>query len=206
MMEHISMDAKNFQAVHTAIENVTLDGEQVLRVVKSEKIEQFDEDTYAQLIGSNFHNGTICVEMRSRLLQNAPDFARGFIGIVFRVSENGAEFESYYVRPTNGRHPDPIRRSHGSQYFSYPGYTFSYFRDHDISDFEAPCDIDLDEWIKLKAVIKDDKATFYVNNMDVPVLVVEHLKHGAEASGGIGFYVDIGTEAFFRNLQVAYEC
>ena len=201
-MHQFPINTENFQTIHTAIENVQMDGETVLRVVKSEKVDRPDEDTYARLAGSSFHNGTICVEMRSRLLPDAPDYARGFIGIVFRTSENDAEFESYYVRPTNGRHPDPVRRSHGSQYFSYPGYTFSYFREHDISEFEAPCDIGLDEWITLKAVIKEDRADFYVNDMDTPVLVVDHLKHGADASGGVGLYVDIGTEGFFRNLQV----
>lgn len=184
MMEHISLNAENFRAIHTSVENALLDGEGVLRVVKSEKVECFDEDTYARLLDFVFHNGTICVEMRSRLLPDAP------------------EFESYYVRPTNGRHPDPVRHAHGSQYFSYPGYTFSYFREHGISGYEAPCDIGLDEWITLKAVIQDAMAAFYVNDMDSPVLVVENLKHGADARGGIGFYVDIGTEAFFRNLQL----
>ncbi len=173
--------------------------------LKMKRLISLIEDTYARLIGPSFHNGIICVEMRSRLLPEAPEFARGFIGIVFRVSEDDAEFESYYVRPTNGRHHDPVRRSHGSQYFSYPGYTFSYFREHNITGFEAPCDIDLDEWITLKAIVKDDSAAFYINDMDTPVLVVEHLKHGADAKGGIGFYVDIGTEAFFRNLQVTYD-
>lgn len=201
-MEHISVNEENFQAIHTSVENALLDGESVLRVVKREKVECFDEDTYARLADSDFHNGTICVEMRSRLLPDAPEFARGFIGIVFRVNGDNSEFESYYVRPTNGRHPDPVRRAHGSQYFSYPGYTFSYFREHGISGYEAPCDIGLDEWITLKAVIRDATAVFYVNDMDSPVLVVEHMKHGADARGGIGFYVDIGTEAFFRNLQL----
>ena len=204
-MHQFPINTENIQALHTAIESVQMDGETVLRVVKSEKVDRPDEDTYARLVGSSFHNGTICVEMRSRLLPDAPDFARGFIGIVFRTSENDAEFESYYVRPTNGRHLDPVRRSHGSQYFSYPGYTFSYFREHDISGFEAPCDIGLDEWITLKAVIKEERADFYVNDMDTPVLVVDHLKHGADVSGGVGLYVDIGTEGFFRNLQVLCE-
>ena len=201
-MERISVNAENFQAIHTSVENALLDGESVLRVVKSEKVECFDEDTYARLRDFNFHNGTICVEMRSRLLPDAPEFARGFIGIVFRINRDNSEFESYYVRPTNGRHPDPVRRAHGSQYFSYPGYTFSYFREHGISGYEAPCDIGLDEWIALKAVIRDGTAAFYVNAMDKPVLVVEDLKHGTDARGGIGFYVDIGTEAIFRNLQL----
>ena len=198
------MKTENFQAIHTALETTQLDGVSVLRVVKREKIDRPDEDTFAQLLGPDFHNGTIYVEMRSRLLPDAPEYARGFIGIVFRSIENGAEFESYYVRPTNGRHPDPIRRAHGSQYFSYPGYTFSYFREHDISGFEAPCDIGLDEWIALKAEIEEEKAAFYVNNMERPARTVEHLKHGAAARGGVGLYVDIGTEGFFRNLQVTY--
>lgn len=202
MMEHISLNAENFRAIHTSVENALLDGEGVLRVVKSEKVECFDEDTYARLLDFDFHNGTICVEMRSRLLPDAPEFARGFIGIVFRINRDNSEFESYYVRPTNGRHPDPVRRAHGSQYFSYPGYTFPYFREHGISGYEAPCDIGLDEWITLNAVIQDAMAAFYVNDMNSPVLVVENLKHGADARGGIGFYVDIGTEAFFRNLQL----
>ena len=201
-MECISVNAENFQAIHTSVENALLDGESVLRVVKSEKVEFFDEDTYARLLDFNFHNGTICVEMRSSLLPDAPEFARGFIGIVFRINRDNSEFESYYVRPTNGRHPDPVRRAHGSQYFSYPGYTFAYFREHGSSGYEAPCDIGLDEWIALKAVIQDGTAAFYVNAMDKPVLVVEDLKHGTDARGGIGFYVDIGTEAFFRNLQL----
>lgn len=196
------MKKENFQAIHTSLENIQLDGETVLRVVKSEKVEHPDEDTFAQLTGSDFHNGTISVEMRSRLLPDAPEYARGFIGIVFRSRDHGAEFESYYVRPTNGRHPDPVRRAHGSQYFSYPGYTFSYFREHDISGFEAPCNVGLDEWITLKAEIEGELARFYVNDMNVPVLTVEHLKHGAAARGGVGLYVDIGTEGFFRNLQI----
>ncbi len=199
------MNAENFQGIHTALQSVSLDGETVLRVVKSEKVECPDEDTFALLLGSSFHNGTISVEMRSRLLPDAPEYARGFIGIVFRSQNDGAEFESYYVRPTNGRNPDPVRRAHGSQYFSYPGYTFSYFREHDISGFEAPCDIGLDEWITLKAEVKDEAAAFYVNDMDTPVLAVEHLKHGASARGGVGLYVDIGTEGFFRNLLVTYK-
>ncbi len=190
--------------IHTCADWTVLEEEPVLRVAKTEKQDEFDIDTFVKVGDVSFHNGIIEVDMKSRLLPDAPDFARGFIGIVFRVSESLAEFESYYVRPTNGRHPDPVRRSHGSQYFSYPGYTFAYFREHTIEGFEAPCDIDLNEWIHLKAVVMDEKAEFYVNDMDKPVLLVEALKHGKDARGAVGLYVDTGTDAFFKNLKV--EC
>jgi hypothetical protein len=201
----LEFEGMDFYPVNTSIGKTILDGETVLRVVKSEKIDRADEDTFVRIMGSDFHNGTITMQMRSRLLPDAPEHARGFIGIVFRVQPNNAEFESYYVRPTNGRHPDPIRRSHGSQYFAYPGYTFSYFREHGIAEFEAPCDIGLDEWITLKAEIRDGRAAFYVNHMEQPALVVAPLKHGAEDRGAVGLYVDMGTEGFFRNISINYE-
>ncbi|WP_086315275.1 hypothetical protein A5821_002717 [Enterococcus sp. 7F3_DIV0205] len=190
------------EAVHTTVEQTTLNGESVLRVVKKDKLMEFDENTYAKLNDSTFHNGIIEVKMLSRLLPDAPDFARGFIGIAFRINEDDTKFESFYVRPTNGRIDDPIRKNRGVQYFSYPKYTFDYFRNLGITDFEGPADIGLDEWISLKAVINGAKGEFYLNNSKEPVLVVENMKHGADTRGQIGFFVDIGTEAFFKDLKI----
>lgn len=205
-MEHLmNINKDNLKAVHTAIENRELDGEKVLRVVKKEKIEEPDENTYAKLNDVHFHNGTIEVKMLSRLLPDAPSHARGFIGIAYRINDDDTKFESFYVRATNGRRcDDPIRKAHGCQYFSYPTYTFSYFREKNITKYEAPVDIDLNEWIKLKAVIQDSTAHFYVNDMDNPVLVVHDMKHGRDLIGSVGFFVDIGTEAFFKDLKITY--
>jgi len=194
---------EKLKAIHTNIQWINLENEQVLRVEKNEKIDRFDENTIVLFEEEQpFHNGIIEVKMRSRLLPDAPDFARGFIGIVFRSKQDGSEFESYYVRPTNGNHPDRVRRAHGSQYFSYPGYTFAYFREFGIDGYEAPVNIQLDEWIAVKAVIMNEKATFYVQDMDHPVLEVIDLKHGADASGAVGLYVDTGTEGFFKDWKI----
>ncbi|WP_430603030.1 hypothetical protein IGJ02_000360 [Enterococcus sp. DIV0724b] len=190
------------EAVHTAVEQTILNGEPVLRVVKKDKIMEFDENTYAKLNNLTFHNGTIEVKMLSRLLPDAPDFARGFIGIAFRINHDDTNFESFYVRPTNGRIDDPVRKIRGVQYFSYPKYTFDYFRNLGITDFEGPADIGLDEWISLKVVINGARGEFYLNDSEEPVLVVENMKHGADAKGGIGFFVDIGTEAFFKEWKI----
>ncbi|MEI5994301.1 hypothetical protein [Candidatus Enterococcus mansonii] len=190
------------EAVHTKVEQTTLNGEPVLRVTKKDKLMDFDENTYAKLVGPVFHNGIIEVKMLSRLLPDAPDFARGFIGIAFRINDDDTKFESFYVRPTNGRIDDPVRKNRGVQYFSYPKYTFDYFRNLGITDFEGPADIGLDEWISLKAVINGEKGIFYLNDNEKPVLVVENMKHGADGKGAIGFFVDIGTEAFFKELKI----
>lgn len=202
MENYTNLEKDNFKAVHTAIENLELESEKVLRVVKAEKIMEFDENTYAKLVDSSFHNGIIEVKMLSRLLYDAPDFARGFIGIAFRINDNDTKFESFYLRPTNGRTDDPVRKARGCQYFSYPKYTFAYFREKNITDYEAPVDIGLNEWINLKAVIDGSHAEFYVNDFVKPILIVNDMKHGANQRGGVGFFVDIGTEAFFKDLKI----
>ena len=194
-----------YECIHTDASIVSLEGEPVLRVVKAEKIMQFDENTIVRLKDCDFHNGTIRVKMLSRLLPDAPDFARGFIGIAFRANEGDSEFESFYIRPTNAMTDDPVRRAHGCQYFSYPGYTFAYFREYGIWGYEAPIESGLDEWVRLKAVIRDDRAEFTLNGAKEPTLVVNGLKHGKDAHGGVGLFVDIGTEGFFKDLRITQE-
>lgn len=203
MENEISMALENFEPVHTDCRIVEMDGKAVLRVTKKEKIHSYDQNTYARLRGIQFHNGVIEIKLCSRLLPDAPDFARGFIGIVFRANEDNSEFESFYVRPANGRGcTDPIRKAHGCQYFSYPGYTFDYFREFGITEFEAPVDVALGEWFTLKAVIENERGEFYLNQENTPVLVVDNMKHGANAIGSLGIFVDIGTEAFVSDWKV----
>lgn len=201
------MKKENIIESYVHADVVEFDGAECVRVTKHEdKLNQYDENTYARIAGTDFHNGTIEVKMFSRLLPDAPDLARGFIGIAFRINEDNSEFESYYVRPTNGPRmvSDPVRLSHGTQYFSYPTYTFEYFRNHGITKYDSQADIALNEWITLKAVIEDAKGTFYVNDMETPALVVEEMIHGASPRGAVGLFVDIGTEAYFKDLKITY--
>ncbi|WP_086445094.1 hypothetical protein [Candidatus Enterococcus lemimoniae] len=198
----MNIELFEFTSVHTTSKLVELENESALQVIKSEKIMEFDENTYSKVENRSFHNGVIEVKVLSKLLPDAPDFARGFIGIAFRISEDDSSFESFYVRPTNGRVNNPVRKNRGVQYFSYPKYTFDYFRNRGITDFEGPADIGLDEWITIKAVIKDQKAVFYVNNEDVPTLIVDNLILGAKTRGSIGLFVDIGTQGFFKDLEI----
>lgn len=198
----MNIELFEFTPVHTTSKLVEFEGEPVLQVVKSEKIMDFDENTYCKVENISFHNGVIEVKVLSRLLSDAPDFARGFIGIAFRISKDDSSFESFYIRPTNGRVSDPIRKNRGTQYFSYPNYTFEYFRERGITDFESSADIGLDEWITIKAIIEDQTAIFYVNDKETPPLVVNNLILGAEARGSIGLFVDIGTQGFFKDLKI----
>ena len=138
----------------------------------------------------------------SKLLENAPDFARGFIGVAFRIDESNSKFEGIYIRPTNGRADDQLRRNRSTQYFSYPDFKFDRLRNVSSGMYESYADMGLNEWIKMKIEVKGEKAKLYLNGNSQPVLVVNDLKHGADGSGGIGLWVDVGTDGHFTDLQI----
>ena len=194
------MNLENFIAINTLAEEKIFEGEKVLRVVKNQRLNDFDIDSIVKLKNFDFHNGKIEVEMLSKLLPDAPNFARGFIGIAFRIAEDNSAFESFYIRPTNAMTDDPVRKSHGCQYFSFPKYTFAYFREKNISDYEAPMNFGLNTWVKLTAKIFDDAAEFFLN--DNLTLTVKDLKGGKNLRGSVGFFLDTGTEAFYKNLKI----
>lgn len=100
-----------------------------------------DRNTFAFLPGIDFHNGTIEVDMVGALATDAGRNARGFVGIGFRISGDLSKFEGIYVRPTNGRAEDQVRRNHSTQYFSFPGYTFARFRKESPEKYESYVDL-----------------------------------------------------------------
>jgi hypothetical protein len=138
----------------------------------------------------------------SRLLKGAPDHARGFIGLAFRINPQNTKFESIYIRPTNSRAEDQLRRNRSIQYFSYPDFKFDRLRKEAPGKFESYTDMTLDEWITLRIEVKGEKARLFVNDAAQPALVVNDLKHGADGTGAIGLWVDIGTEGYFKDLKV----
>ena len=201
----ISMEIVNFRPVNTFMNTARVEGKETLRVTKDPRVTAFDEATFARLVGPDFSNGIIEVKVLSRLLENAPDFARGFIGIAFRINEGNSKFECIYIRPTNGRAEDQLRRNRSTQYFSYPDFKFDRLRNESAGRYESYADMGLNEWISLKIEVRGEKAKLYLHQGEHPVLVVNDLKHGANATGGIGLWVEVGTEGYFTDLKVENE-
>lgn len=177
-------------------------GKEALRVVKDSTIQKVDEPTFVRLNGIDFTNGTIEVKVLSRLLKNAPETARGFIGVAFRINEANSRFESIYIRPTNGRADDQVRRNHSIQYFSYPDYKFDRLRQEAPERYESYADMTLNEWITLKIVVKGPEAKLYLNDAKQPALLVKDMKQSVGTAGGIGLWVEVGTEGYFSDLKI----
>src|ERR1700752_3108635 len=78
----------------------------------------------AMIKGMSLQNGVIEADIAGAPRAGSPESARGFVGIAFHADANG--YECFYLRPTNGRADDQVRRNHSAQYISYPD--FPWFR------------------------------------------------------------------------------
>lgn len=174
----------------------------VLQVVKDSIIKDIDEATFAKLSGIEFTDGTIEVNVLSTLTPNASEGARGFIGVAFRINEDNSKFECFYIRPTNGRAEDQVRRNHSIQYFAYPDFKFPRLRKEFPEKYESYADMGWNEWIRIKIVVKGNQAKLFLNGNVQPSLIVNDLKLEANQTGSIGLFVDVGTQGQFAELKI----
>lgn len=181
---------------------VQFQGAEVLKVVKDPAIEAVDEPTYARVQGVELRDGTIEVKVLSRLLPGAPAHARGFIGVAFRIAADNSRFESIYLRPTNGRAEDQLRRNRAVQYFAYPDFKFDRLRKESPGIYETYADLGLDESIALRIEVQGPQARLFLNGGRHPALIVNNLKLGGDATGAVALWVDVGTEGYFKDLTI----
>ncbi len=209
--QKFTWDKHEFEAVNTKAEIVNMDGVQVLKMDRDLIAFPFDEKnidtstdgpTYVKLTNVAMENGTIEVKMLSRIMKNSPfPAARGFIGVAYRVDPENKNFDAIYLRPSNGRADDQLRRNHTIQYFSYPGNTFGRLRKEANGLYETYADIGLNEWIDVRIEFQDEKAVLYINNQKSPSFIVTKML-GTSKTGSIALWVEIGTVGYFKDLKV----
>ena len=198
----IKLESARLEAVNVYMSIEKLMGSDVVKAIKDSSVKESDEPTFVKIKGINFSNGTIEVKVLSRLLKDAPAFARGFIGVAFRVNDSNTKFECIYLRPVNARVDDQVRRNHSIQYFSYPDYKFDRFRKEAPEKYESYADMEMNKWITMRIEVKDAQAKLFIDKNQQPSLIVNDLKHGANASGSIAFWVETGTEGYFKDLKI----
>ena len=155
----------------------------------------------ALVSGTDFKDGTIEAEVAGVPIASMDDTARGFVGIVFHVQNHGARAENIYIRPTNGRADDQLRRNHSVQYESIPDFPWHRLRREAPGVYESYADLETGAWTKVKIEVAGTKARLYVNGAEQPCLIVNDLKLGA-ARGQVGLWAFIASNAYFSNLQV----
>ena len=201
-------NADGLTLINAAAAPVTLEGRKGLRVVASdEALRRYtpadgELNPMAVIQGVEFSSGVIEAEIAGAPAPGAGEGARGFIGIAFRVQKDPKAYDAFYLRPTNGRADDQVRRNHSTQYISHPEWPWQRLRKETPEKYEAYVDLVPGAWTKVKIEVRGGQARLYVHDQPQPTLVINDVKSGATGSGAIALWVGPGTIAHFRNVRV----
>lgn len=188
--------------VNVKAEAVTFKGRKAVRIDDAASPSLGDESRLAILAKTDFQDGVIEVELTGEPRPGAGEGARGFVGIAFRVASDQSRFECIYLRPTNGRAEDQVRRNHSVQYISVPGFPWHLLRKEFPEKYESYVDLVAGEWTKVRIEVRGDKARLFVNGIEQPTLLVNDLKQG-QSKGSVALWIGPGTLAHFANLRIS---
>jgi hypothetical protein len=158
------------------------------------------EEQLAVIEGLEFGNGVIEAEIAGAVEPGVFEGARGFVGIAFRLQKDLRTYDAFYLRPTNGRADDQVRRNHSVQYISHPEWTWFRMRSETPDKYESYVDLVPGEWTKIRIEVRGEKARLFVHGQAQPTLIVNDVKSGPNGRGAIALWIDVSTVAHFRNL------
>ena len=95
----------------------------------------------------SFHDGTIDIDVAGALSKTAATSDRGFIGIAFHTQPDKSHYECIYIRPTNGRARNQLRRNHSTEYESLPDWPWNGLRRESPGFYLSYADMAEGEWI-----------------------------------------------------------
>jgi hypothetical protein len=188
--------------LHVVPQALTYQGRKALRLVETPGA--VNGTAAALLAGVEFGDGTIEVDAAGKPAAGSDQGARGFVGLAFRSAAHGGAFDCIYIRPTNGRADDQLRRNHATQYTSEPDFPWQKLRTEAPGVYESYVDLETGAWTHLKIEAHGARARLFVNGAAQPTLIVNDLKRGA-TRGQVGLWIGAGTEGYFRNLSITTE-
>lgn len=167
---------------------------------RGRKVVQLDaaaNDGVAWIVGSNFSEGIIEVDLRGR---NLP--GQSFVGIALHGKEDDTAYEVIYFRPFNFANPDVSHRAHAVQYVSMPDFSWEKLRAENPGKYESTISPvpNPDDWFHARIVVEGRNISVFVNESPTPSLVVVEL--GERRRGLLGLWVGNGSDGAFSKLKV----
>ena len=193
-----AQSADRLAGKNVSIAQITYKGRSAVQVLAAP--DAANASSMAVVKEASFRDGTIEVDLAGQPAAGAGGGARGFIGMAFRIQADGS-YEYIYLRPTNGRADDQVRRNHSTQYSAHPSFDFARSRQEAPEKYESYVDLEPGVWTKYKIVVEGRKARLYVHGAEQPCLIVDDLKLEPRP-GGVALWVGPGTEGYFANLRV----
>lgn len=192
---------KVLEVVNGRAERTSYHGIEALRLVPAPVSMGKDAGMLGILDLPEFRNGSIELEVAGKPGATAAPDSRGFIGLSFRTGEHGRWAEIFYLRPTNGRADDQLRRNHAVQYVSEPEWPWYRLRKEAPGAYESYADMVAGEWTTMRIEVDGVTARLYVNGATQPCLIVSDLKQGDRA-GRIALWAYIDSDAWFGPIRV----
>jgi len=196
-------------------EQATLDGKTGVRLTMTPEIlqqiaamtpeQRAQVEQLAQIAGVEFSSGVIEAEIAGAPAAGAGEGARGFVGIAFRLQPDMRTYDAFYLRPTNGRADDQERRNHATQYISHPQWPWFRLRQETPSKYESYVDLMPGVWTKIRIEVRGGQGRLYVHDNPQPVLIVNDVKSGATARGGVALWTGPGSVGHFRNVVITLD-
>jgi hypothetical protein len=182
---------------NVSLSSVTYEGRKAVRVTESGPVG--NGEAFAIVKGATFRDGTIEAEVAGKPAAGASADARGFVGIAFRLQGN--KYEYIYLRPTNGRADDQMRRNHSVQYAAFPEFDYDRLRRESPEKYESYVDLEPGAWTKIRIEVQGRSARLYVHDAQQPCLIVNDLKLDPK-EGGVALWIGPGTEGYFSDLKI----
>jgi hypothetical protein len=193
--------ADRLERTNVIADAVSFRGKAAVRLVEAPGAAAAAE-TLAVVPGTRLRDGVIELELAGAPRAGTEGGgARGFVGVAFRLLKDPLRYECFYLRPTNGRADDQLRRNHSTQYISHPDHTWDRLRRESPGVYESYVDLVPGEWTRVRIVVSGTEARLFVHGADEPSLIVKDLKLGA-SEGEVALWIGPGTEAHFAGLRV----
>lgn len=190
--------------INTTAQIIEYRGRRALRLTPTQSKIIGTASMFALVSDSNFQDGKIEVDVAGVPIPSMDPEARGFVGVVFRSQAHAEKAENIYIRPTNGRSGDQLRRNHSVQYESIPEFPWHRLRAEHPGVYESYSDLDAGAWTHMKIEVDGTHMKLYVNDAAQPCLIVSDLKLGT-SRGQVGLWAFVATEAYFSNLAITSE-
>lgn len=195
----VAQSVDRLEGKNVSIAQTDFKGRRAVRLIAAPDAE--NATSYAIVKDASFRDGAIEVDLAGQPAAGAGEGARGFIGVAFRLQADG-RYEYIYLRPTNGRADDQIRRNHSTQYSSHPDFDFARLRKEAPEKYESYVDLQPGVWTRYKIEVDGRNARLYVNGAEQPCLIVNDLKLEPR-EGRVALWVGPETEGYFSNLKIA---
>jgi hypothetical protein len=168
--------------------------------------QSYSFDTYqgakALILRKNFNNYKFgSVAYRKELdfkdgeieLDMASTTGKDFVGLAFRIMD-AHHYETLYFRPSSSGTINAI------QYMPEKKEDFNWW-DYEADKYQAKATLPATGWFHIKAVIKGQQLTVYVDHQTKPVMVYKALDTSL-AHGSVGFWFGNSAACAYKNLII----